>query len=312
MRKLFLGLCLTCFVLVAHSDAFAQLSQFQGNWGNTDSATGGITRLQINTGASIRVHAWGSCSPNDCDMGMADGFAYGPSAGSNLNASAQAISATFRTNFSEVLFIIRPARGDRLQAEVYTRFTDSSGRSAYTDTYYFARQRGGGGGGGGGGGIGRQDCLSYNPNNLRIINERALGWLLTDGVSRMLTLDNRGDAERALALARMHTAHCFIGRNNRRPNRQDFIMEYWTGDSGIETTIPGEDCISYNSSSLEIRNEGGNGWLLTDGGSRMVMLSSRADAEQAMGIASGSSRQCYIGRNNNRPNRKDYIVQYWR
>lgn len=307
MRKLFLGLCLTCFVLVAHSDAFAQLSQFQGNWGNTDSATRGITRLQINTGASIRVHAWGSCSPNDCDMGMVDGFAYGPSVDSNLNASAQAISATFRTGFNETLFIIRPARGDRLQAEVYTRFTDGSGRTSYTDTYYFARQRGGGGGG-----IGRQDCLSYNPNNLRIINERALGWLLTDGVSRMLTLDNRGDAERALALARMHTAHCFIGRNNRRPNRQDFIMEYWTGDSGIETTIPGEDCISYNSSSLEIRNEGGGGWLLTDGGSRMVMLSSRTDAEQAMGIASGSSRQCYIGRNNTRPNRKDYIVQYWR
>lgn len=83
-----------------------------------------------------------------------------------------------------------------------------------------------GGGGGGGGGGGRQDCLSYNPNNLRIENEGARGWLLTDGSSRMLTLDNRMDAVRALALARKPTAHCFIGRNNTRPNRKDYIVQY--------------------------------------------------------------------------------------
>ena len=321
MRKLFLSLCFACFFLVAHSDAFAQLSQFQGNWRNTDPSTRGITRLQINTGATpASVHAWGSCSPNDCDMGAVDGYAYGPNAGSNLNASAQAISAIFRSSFSETIFIIRPARGGQLQAEVFDRFTDGSGRTAYASTYLFERQRGGGmgrgegggRGGGRGGGVGRQDCLSYDPNTLRIVNEGAGGWLLTDGTSRMLMLDNRGDAGRAFALARMHTAHCFIGRDNRRTNRRDYIMEYWTGDSGLTATIQGEDCISYNSGTLEIRNEGANGWLLTDGSSRMVMLDNRADAEQALGVASGSSRQCYIGRNNNRPDRKAFIVGYWR
>jgi hypothetical protein len=52
--------------------------------------------------------------------------------------------------------------------------------------------------------------------------------------------------------------------------------------------------------------------LLTDGSSRMATLDNRADAEQALGVAGGSSRQCFIGRGNSRPNRKDYIVQYWR
>lgn len=317
MRKLFLSLCFACFVLFAHSDASAQLSQFQGNWRNADASTPGITRIQINTNTSpVRVHAWGSCSPSDCDFGAVDGYAYGPNAGSNLNASAQTVSAVFTTSFSEVVFIIRPSRGERLQADVYTRFTDGSGRTAYAETYSFVRQRGGGGrgegGGRGGGGVSRQDCLSYDPSRLRIVNEGAGGWLLTDGGSRMLTLDNRADAERALALARRHTAHCFIGRDNRRTNRRDYIMEYWTGDSGARTMISGEDCITYNSGSLEIRNEGANGWVLTDGSSRMVMLDSRSDAEQALGIAGGSSRQCFIGRNNNRPNRKDYVVGYWR
>ncbi|HEX8845959.1 MAG TPA: hypothetical protein VF791_15010 [Pyrinomonadaceae bacterium] len=308
MRKLFLGLFFTCLAFAAQPDASAQLSLFQGNWRNTDPGTRGITRLQINTGSSpVRVHAWGSCAPSDCDLGTVDGFAYGPNVTSNLNTSARAISAIFRSGFNEQLFIIRPAGAGRLQADVYDRFTDSSGRTAFVTTYTFARQSGGGGGVGG-----RQDCLSYNPSNLRIINEGSSGWLLTDGSSRMLILDNRADAERALALARRHTAHCFIGRNNNRPNRRDFIVEYWTGDSGIRTTIAGEDCISYNPSTLEIRNEGAGGWLLTDGNSRMLMLANRADAEQALGITSQSSRQCFIGRNNTRPNRKDYIVEYWR
>jgi hypothetical protein len=244
-------------------------------------------------------------------MGTVDGFAYGPNVTSNLNTSAQAISAIFRSGFDESIFIIRPIGGGRLQADVYDRFTDGSGRTAFVNAYTFARA-GGGGGGGGGGGTGRQDCLSYNPNNLRIENEGAQGWLLTDGTSRMLMLDNRADAVRALALARRHTAHCFIGRDNRRPSRKDFIMEYWTGNSGNTTTIAGEDCISYNPSSLEIRNEGAGGWLLTDGSSRIQMLDNRGDAEQALGVASGSTRQCFIGRNNTRPNRKDYIVEYWR
>ena len=304
MRKLISGLFLTCLVLIVASTASAQLSRFQGNWRNIDPGTGGITRLQITTNPSVRVHAWGKCHPSDCDQGTVDGFAYGPNVSSNLNATARAVSAIFRTNFNESIFIIRPTGVNRLQADVYDRFTDNSGRTAFVATYTFARQAGPV--------VSRQDCLPYNPNNLRIENEGASGWLLTDGSSRMLILDNRADAERALALARRHRAHCFIGRDNRRPNRKDFIMEYWTGDSGMTTTITGEDCLPYNPSNLEIRNEGASGWLLTDGNSRMVMLDNRADAEQALGVASGSSRHCFIGRNNNRPNRKDYITQYWR
>jgi hypothetical protein len=305
MRKLTLVWLFTCFMLIAPSTASAQLNLFQGNWANTDPATSGVTRLQISA-TPVRVHAWGQCQPTDCDQGTVDGFAYGPNVSSNLSSSAQAISAIFRTAFSESIFIIRSVRGGRLQADVYTRFTDSSGRTAYAATYFFARRRGPGGD------TTRQDCLLYSPNNLRIENEGANGWLLTDGRSRMLVLDSRADAVRALALARRHTAHCFIGRDNRRPNRKDFIMEYWSGDSGLPTTIPREDCISYNPATLQIRDEGASGWLLTDGSSRMATLDNRADAEQALGVARGSSRQCFIGRGNSRPNRKDYIVQYWR
>lgn len=73
----------------------------------------------------------------------------------------------------------------------------------------------------------REDCIPYNVRALRIVDEGALGWLLTDGNSRMLGLDNEADAKAALALAKKYTQHCFIGRGNKRPNRKDYIVHYW-------------------------------------------------------------------------------------
>ena len=35
------------------------------------------------------------------------------------------------------------------------------------------------------------------------------------------------DAEAALALAQQHNYQCFIGRNNRRPDRIRYIVQYW-------------------------------------------------------------------------------------
>ncbi len=69
--------------------------------------------------------------------------------------------------------------------------------------------------------------MPYNPANLRIVNEGTSGWLLTDGVSRMLMLNDEADAKDALALAKRYTNQCFIGRDNTRPNRQDYIVDYW-------------------------------------------------------------------------------------
>src|SRR5262249_42197433 len=71
------------------------------------------------------------------------------------------------------------------------------------------------------------DCLAYNPKDLQIVDEGPSGWLLTDGRSRMLILDNKEDAKNALAVAQRHTSHCFIGRRNTRPNRDDYVNEYW-------------------------------------------------------------------------------------
>lgn len=306
MKKVVLGFAAFFLALAAHSAAFAQIGQFEGNWENVDSATSGVTKLNIKTlnlfGIKIiTVRAFGQCHPTDCDWGNVVATAYAPSVSSDLDTTARALTATYNPGFAVKLVVIRPLGGERLQADVYTRFTDGSGRTNYNATYIFKRE-----------GV-NNDCLYYNPNDLKIVFEGATGWLLTDGRSRMLVLDTREDAERALALARRHTGHCFIGRDNTRPNRRDYVHEYWSGDSGIETTINGEDCLKYNPNNLSIVDEGANGWLLTEGGwHRMMMFDNQKDAEEGLAVAKRYTNYCFIGRDNNRPNRRDYIVEYFK
>ncbi len=159
--------------------------------------------------------------------------------------------------------------------------------------------------------ISPEDCLPYNPANLQIVDKGSIGWQLTDGVSSMLILNNQADAQDALALARRYTAHCFIGRGNTRPNRRDYIVEYWKGTTGVATTLSRRDCIPYNRANLQIIDKGSIGWQLTDGVSSMLILDNQQDAQNALILARRYTNQCFIGRDNTRPDRSNYIVDYW-
>jgi hypothetical protein len=43
----------------------------------------------------------------------------------------------------------------------------------------------------------------------------------------MEILDNSSDAQAALQLAQQYSQQCFIGRDNSRSNRSEYIVEYW-------------------------------------------------------------------------------------
>ncbi|MBW2039980.1 MAG: hypothetical protein JRI46_10405 [Deltaproteobacteria bacterium] len=142
MRKVTLGLVVSILALVMAATASADLNQFAGRWKNTDPDTRGVTTLNIRVrGTNVTVQAWGKCHPKDCDWGRVKAYAYAPSVSSNLADTAQALSAAFRTGFSQNLMIIHPVGRNRLRAEVLTRFTDRSGRTNYRAVYTFARVR---------------------------------------------------------------------------------------------------------------------------------------------------------------------------
>ena len=172
------------------------------------------------------------------------------------------------------------------------------------------RVRGAPAGAGGGGG---EDCEPYEPAALQTTREQGVGFVLGAAGSVMLTLDSENDAKRALALARGYKSHCYLGRGNSRPNRSDFITEYWKVPSGAQIAIDAEDCEAYSRSALRVVDQGPQGFAVLEGtGRRLVQADNQADAQMARTIAQQHTRLCFIGRGNKRPNQRDYIVQYWR
>lgn len=156
------------------------------------------------------------------------------------------------------------------------------------------------------------DELPYNPRALRIVDEGPTGWLLTDGVSRMKMFDNKEDARNGLRVARRHTRHGFVGRDNPRRNRIDYITEYWAGNSGLSwEPLTKTDCIPYNPNNVVAEDLDAKGWRLREGNHWMLLAHDLNDALAILRVVERHSRMCFIGRGNKRPNRKGYIMTYW-
>lgn len=71
-----------------------------------------------------------------------------------------------------------------------------------------------------------------------------------------------------------------------------------------------QDCLSYDPNNLSLVSEGDN-WVLMSGSSRMKVFFDRDDAERGMQVARAHTQQCFIGRDNTRPDRQRYIFEYW-
>lgn len=157
-----------------------------------------------------------------------------------------------------------------------------------------------------------RDEIPYNPRRLHVVDEGARGWLLTDGTMRMKMLDNAEDARNGLRVARRHTRQGFVGRDNGRSNRDDYIVEYWAGDSGLRwEALTKTDSIPYSAANVVAEDLDADGWRLRDGGHWMVLAHDLNDALSTLDVIERNSQICFIGRGNHRPNRKRYSMTYW-
>ena len=157
-----------------------------------------------------------------------------------------------------------------------------------------------------------EDCIGYNLASLKIVNQNASGWLLTDTKSNIQLLDTKADAEQFLLVAKAHTQRCSIGRNNKRSNRADYIFSYFKGGTGQIPTIAKEDSIAFDSSKLAVKNLGATGFTVTDGNSSLALFDTQNDAARAIAVLKNYNRQVFVGRGNTRVNRLAYIAQYLR
>ena len=88
------------FVVALSCSAYATIGQLAGKWKNVDSSTNGITTLEIQVhGNKVTIHAWGKCSPTDCDWGTVDATAYAPDVSSPLPSKAHAALGRLQDQF---------------------------------------------------------------------------------------------------------------------------------------------------------------------------------------------------------------------
>jgi hypothetical protein len=127
-------------MLAVASIASAQTASFAGHWKNVDSHTRGLVELEIKvTGATVDVKALGACVPTPCDVGNTDAFAYAANVSDNLAASARRLIVRYHDSFSERILVIEPKGANELSAQLYTHFTDGSGRTNYFENGVFRK-----------------------------------------------------------------------------------------------------------------------------------------------------------------------------
>jgi hypothetical protein len=149
-----------------------------------------------------------------------------------------------------------------------------------------------------------EDCIGYDPTNLSIEDLGATGFRLNSGNIAMQLFDNRADADNGLSMARGFNQQCFVGRGTSQ------ITEYWQGGSGQPGPVSGPDCINYDETNLSIVG-GGSLWQVTDGNSILDAFTSEDRAVRGLRVAQQHGSQCFIGRDNTRPDRDRYITEYF-
>ena len=110
-------------------------NDMNGTWFNVDAKTRGLVQIEIK---GNKIHPYGACHPDPCDWGVLKAKSFAQTVDSGL---AVALLAKQNTGFSHVEITLSLERDGRLRAEVFTHFTDGSGRADYRSINYFMRRR---------------------------------------------------------------------------------------------------------------------------------------------------------------------------
>ncbi len=163
-----------------------------------------------------------------------------------------------------------------------------------------------------------EDCVSYNPANLTVA---ALGdaWILKDGGHSLELFDTKSDADNALKVARNWKQNCFIGRDNDKPDRYRYIINYFKTPSGLPLGLaPTLDCVTYNPAQLALysgvahpADPTQDEWALYSGPIPLLFLASEPDALRAKIVAEEHTKRCLIGHGNDRPDPARYLMYHW-
>src|SRR5262245_8698526 len=102
-----------------------------GTWLNRDPATMGITQITITSeNGGLRVYAWGSCIPTDCDWGTAE-----------VGSKEGTPTAVFNQGFATTSMYLVRLPNDKLVVSYRSHFVDRPNNEEPDRTEFFERQK---------------------------------------------------------------------------------------------------------------------------------------------------------------------------
>jgi hypothetical protein len=152
--------------------------------------------------------------------------------------------------------------------------------------------------------------VPYDPNTLKV-NDEGYQWSIIDARSTLAVFETEADARKALRFARAYNQMCFIGRDNERKNRFEYITEYWRGLSGLTVVSNDDDCVTYDPSQATIEKTKDE-WQVRVGESVIVHSASADDANAALRLVKDYHRRCFIGWKTAVEHHSRKFIEYWK
>lgn len=117
-------------------DAAAALAgqTLNGDWKNVDSHSRGLVRIVVE---GTKVHPYGACQPAACDWGTARAQSFASAVDAR---DTFALLANSDSSFDRNVLTISLETDGRLRVQVFTHYTDHSGRADHSSVEYFLRQ----------------------------------------------------------------------------------------------------------------------------------------------------------------------------
>ena len=288
-------------IFTLQSNASADIAQLKGTWINNNSQGLAELRIKGNLNRGIKIRAFGSCSPTNCDWGRAPAVPFTDSLKQRLK-KADHLMAVFNQSHATKTVMVDLVNNDKIRVTTFTNF-HASNRRDYRSIVSMKRKP-----------VVVplpipqplpmvEDCIPLDPASIRV-EYRNGGWVVTDGYSTPVFAPTKKEARRVSRQMRAHhiTKNCYIGRPNAS-------MRYSlkAGNKAPKGAVQGEDCIGFNKNNLSIRHDGGGRWLLTDSVSRMKTFPNKKEAKMGLAVVKkyGFTRQCFVGR-------PDPSFSYWR
>jgi hypothetical protein len=255
--------------------AWAEASDFLGNWKNPEPGPGGLMHVMIspNGGDRVDLRAYGDCHPNECDWGFVQGRVY---TADPKSSDVQVIVATFHFGFAHHQITFHKGPRDRLSFEMLTDFADGSDQHAFAVSgtlektvwagplaQVWQRQPGLSTGWGGGARDGAsprpiESCTGVDTHGARAIEHNGSWKVMAGGT----TLADAGRDDKAAMIAAAAFRHYGF---DRRCTVGGPWKAYWKrGDDFARDRIGGPGCIKFDPTTVHLVKSGG-AWKIVDG-----------------------------------------------